>query len=366
MRKMKILLVYAADERNETLSYQQTWPGQVSNYPAFDCLGLNLLAGKISLSRLNQSIRRILFKAEAVIFLHSVFSNSRHLTAYDIALFRKMKCLKVFFIGNEYKLMPEKMELCESMAIDLLLSQSNSKSVHDLYRERLGCKVDFMPNTGFDPKVFKPVTAFEERPIDIGYRALNSPLYLGHDERRQIADFFSKLCTERCMKSDISLDFADRLGVDAWAVFLNRCKAQIGTEAGGDYFELDDRTRLKFKEYLKDHPDITIDETREIFFKDYKDPLPMRIISGRNVEAAATGTLQILFEGEYGGFLRPDEHYIALKKDFSNIEEVLSKFRDEYYCRRVIDNARQLALEQFTYEKLLERFRNLLKVSLGI
>lgn len=366
MKRLKILLIYAADERNATLSYQQTWPSLMSNYPGFDCLGLNLFAGKMSFSRLSQSVQRFFFKADAIVFLHSVFSNSCHLVASDIALFRKMKPLKVFFIGNEYKLIPEKMRLCEDLAIDLLISQSNSQRVHDLYRERLGCKVGFMPNTGFDPKVFKPVIPFKKRPIDIGYRSLHSPLYLGHDERKEISEFFTHLCKEKGLKSDISLDPSDRLGVGAWAAFLDRCKAQIGTEAGGDYFELNDESRLKINAYCRSHSDATIEDINQLFFKDYKNAVPIRIISGRNVEAAATGTIQILFEGEYGGFLKPDEHYIALKKDFSNIEEVFSKFGDEYYCIRVIDNARQLALEQFTYDKLLDRFCSILRSDLDL
>ena len=56
----------------------------------------------------------------------------------------------------------------------------------------------------------------------------------------------------------------------------------------------------------------------------------MRIISGRQVEAAACKPYNTL-EGCYSGFLLPDIHYIPLKR-FFNIDEALEKFEDESFC----------------------------------
>ncbi len=43
----------------------------------------------------------------------------------------------------------------------------------------------------------------------------------------------------------------------------------------------------------------------------------------RHFEAAAFRICQVLFEGRYSGVLEPMVHYIPLKKDFSNIDEVI-------------------------------------------
>ena len=251
--------------------------------------------------------------------------------------------------------MPEKMAFCEALGVFLLISQSNSPTVHALYRERLGCAVTGIPNTGLDTDLFIPQIPYSDRPIDLGYRAYESPPYLGHNERRQLADYF--LHGPRYgLSLDISLDPSERFTEVAWAEFLNQCKGQLGTEAGGDYFELTDATRKKVNRYMKAHPDATMDEVLVRFFKNYPDPVPLRIISGRNVEAAGTKTVQVLFEGHYNGYFQPDVHYIPLKKDFSNIDEVISKFRDEGYCRRITENAYNLVVRELTYEKLIDKF----------
>ncbi|HTE91305.1 MAG TPA: hypothetical protein VK639_20305 [Terriglobales bacterium] len=266
------------------------------------------------------------------------------------------KVPKAYFIGNEYKLMPEKMAFCDALGIKLLISQSNSPAVHRLYRERLKCAVAGIPSAGLDTTVFYPQIPWGERPIDIGYRSDESPIYLGHTERRQIADYFLAQGPRYGLNMNISLKQGDRFAEPEWAVFLNRCKAQLGTEAGGDYFELTDATRLDYRRYSQRHPTATDEEVLDRFFKHYKNPIAMRVLSGRIVEAAGTKTLQILFEGRYNDDFKPDIHYIPLKKDFSNFDEVMEKFRDQNYCRALTDNAYELAIKELTYEKLIDKF----------
>ena len=73
----------------------------------------------------------------------------------------------------------------------MLVSQSTSPQVHALYRDRLGCAVIGIPNTGLDPARLlprRPMTGASDR---LGYRAEDVPLYIGHDERRQLAEFFA-------------------------------------------------------------------------------------------------------------------------------------------------------------------------------
>ncbi|MDR1360641.1 MAG: hypothetical protein LBJ82_06650 [Deltaproteobacteria bacterium] len=52
-------------------------------------------------------------------------------------------------------------------------------------------------------------------------------------------------------------------------------------------------------------------------------------ISPRAFEAIAMGTGMVLYEGNYSGILIPWEHYIPLKKDWSNIDEVLHHVLDD-------------------------------------
>ncbi len=52
-------------------------------------------------------------------------------------------------------------------------------------------------------------------------------------------------------------------------------------------------------------------------------------LSPRHFEAILTKTCQVLVEGRYDGILEAEKHYIPLKRDFSNLEEVLEKVQDK-------------------------------------
>ncbi len=292
--------------------------------------------------------------------LHSVFSNGCILAGRLFDEICRLPQPKVFCIGNEYKLLPEKMRFCEELGVSLLITQATEPGVQSRYRERLGCSVIGLPNTAFDPTTFRAVTPRDDRSIDLGYRAYASPWYLGHRERRDIAEYFSTNAGRLGLEVDISLDRDSRFALEEWAGFLNRCSGQLGTEAGGDYFDLTDNARVAVNTYLDQHPEATFEEIRSRFFDGRTAHEPIRVLSSRIAEAAGTRTVQLLFEGSYGGYFQPDVHYIPLKKDFSNVDEALRKFRDRAFAETIADNAQRLALEEFTYERLIGRFADAL------
>jgi hypothetical protein len=354
MKPIRALLVYASGGRNATMSYQTGWPRQFLSHPGFLCTPINLFDQQWH-SRLGRHLKVRSWNGDIVILLHSVFSNACLLSGTLLDTISGLQHAKAFFIGNEYKLMPEKMRFCEQLGISLLVTQTTDPSVQAMYRERLGCAVIGLPNTGFDPDIFKATVPDTDRPIDLGYRAADSPWYLGHQERREIAEYFVSNAARLNLRVDISLDPAGRLAETEWAAFLNQCKGQLGTEAGGDYFELTDATRVAVNSFIEQHPEAPFDEIRARFFEVPREPA-MRIMSSRNIEAAGTRTVQLLFEGRYDGYFKPDIHYIPLKKDFSNVGEALVKFRDRAFAGRIADNALQLVTEEFTYDRLLARF----------
>ena len=45
----------------------------------------------------------------------------------------------------------------------------------------------------------------------------------------------------------------------------------------------------------------------------------------------------VLFEGRYSGILQPNRHYIPLRKDFSNFNDVISKIKDHEYLQQMAD-----------------------------
>jgi hypothetical protein len=355
----RIALLFWQSQINATLSYQHGWPRAFMESPLFDCAPINLACDRL---RDRWAIARLLWQGrfDAVVLLHSVFSNQQNLRRLLLWLVSHCRQPKAFFIGNEYKNMPEKMRFCRDLGLSLLVSQSNDLRVHKLYNAELGCRVAGIPNTGFDPAVFRPTTALGERKIDIGYRAYPAPLYLGNNEKAEIADYFLEQAGRLGLRIDISMSEADRFDEAGYAGFLNRCRGQIGTESGGDYFELTDATRLRVNAYLKERPDAGWPEIKRRFFDGYGPSVPMRIISGRQVEAAACKTVQILFRGRYNDMLQPDVHYIPLATDFSDIDEAMRKFRDDAFCVDVTDHAYDVAMTELRYERLVEKFSHAL------
>lgn len=355
MKRLRVLLLYGASAENTTYSYQIDWPRHFMRHPGFQCVPVNVLDRRLA-NRVSAHLTARHGRFEAVVVLHSVFSNSCVIGERLLEAVCGRRLPAAYFIGNEYKLMPEKMRFCDRLGLSLLVTMNPSPAAQALYRKRLGCQVVCIPSGGLDPDVFSPTRDWTDRDIDIGYRSADAPLYLGHDERRRIAAAFLERAPATGFSVDVSLDPARRLAGRAWADFLNGCRSQIGTEAGGDYFELTDETRLNVNAYLREHPGAGMAEIFERFFRGYRDAVPVRTISGRHVEAAGTKTVQILFEGHYSGYLQPDVHYIPVAKDLNDADEALRKLRDRAYCAKLVENAYEVAVAALTYDKLIDRF----------
>jgi phytoene dehydrogenase-like protein len=77
-------------------------------------------------------------------------------------------------------------------------------------------------------------------------------------------------------------------------------------------------------------------------------------VSPRHFEAIMTKTCQILIEGRYNRVLEPEKHYIALKRDFSNLDEVLERLGDEQGIRSMVERAyEEIYLSgRYTYRSL--------------
>ena len=76
----------------------------------------------------------------------------------------------------------------------------------------------------------------------------------------------------------------------------------------------------------------------------------LRTISPRHFEAAAFRVCQVLFEGHYAGAMEPMRHYIPLRKDFSNFDDVVAALRDDALRRELTDNAHRDLIASGAYD----------------
>ena len=184
--------------------------------------------------------------------------------------------------------------------------------------------------------------SFLNRKIDIGYRGSEQPLYLGkgaYDKQSIVKGFLERSASNKNKYVfDFSNKWEDRIYGYKWLSYLSNCKAVLGTESGGTIFHSKDLVDEMFREHkywceVEDNdPDLLLSTNHLENGEEYLQ------ISPRHIEAAITGTLQILFEGRYSDILRPNLDYIVLKKDFSNVNEVLKILDDPSKCQKIIQN----------------------------
>ncbi|MDC0125103.1 hypothetical protein OAI09_01285 [Candidatus Pelagibacter sp.] len=356
---MKTLIVYYENNTTQTLSYQIGWVSAFKNTNLFDCDFLNLdnffpFQKKIpNIQELND----LIFKNyDCIILLHSVFSNSCVVPFYIQKIIRHKKAFKVFFVGNEYKHMPEKINFTKYLKINLFITQSHLQTVIDLYKGNLNINVEHISNIGIDEKVFFPKIEFNNRKIFAGYRSYLEPLYLGNVERLRLYNFLKKYSTKKNdYIFDISVDIKDRFSYHEWAQFLNNCKCFVSPNTGTDYFFLNDDLRNRVNESKLNN----FDQIYEKFFKNQKKGTKFRCLTGKVIEPAACKTALILVEGDYDKF-KPNIHYIPLKQDYSNMDECLDKLNDNSFSKSIINNSYDLVKAKYLYKHHLIKLFNII------
>lgn len=202
------------------------------------------------------------------------------------------------------------------------------------------------------------------RPVDIFYRGMLLPYFFGKlsYEKYSIGESFKKICSERGFLFDISSDTEDRLHGDDWFNALADSKGVLAVESGASIFDWDGSLQKQVECYMAQYPDALFDEVWEKFLKPFDGIINYAQISPRHFEAAATRTVQIMFEGVYSNIFIPDTHFISLKKDFSNLDEVLEKFKSKTIRKRITEASFEdiILNKKYSYNVFIKEFdRNL-------
>jgi hypothetical protein len=167
------------------------------------------------------------------------------------------------------------------------------------------------------------------RDIDIGYRAWRAAPWLGRHGmlKHDLADVFRRRAPEAGLRVDISTRDEDVLLGDTWYAFLLRCKYTLGVEGGASILDRNGEIRRRTEAFMQENPKASFAEVERACFPGVDGTVRLVAISPRHLEACATRTCQVLVEGEYNSILKPGLHYIELKRDFSNVDDVLDLIR---------------------------------------
>jgi hypothetical protein len=243
------------------------------------------------------------------------------------------KGLKAIFIQDEYRFVDASIAAMRQLGIHVLFTCVPEPEIPKVYPDaklpnvlKVNVLTGYVPGGLTERQVPDPAT----RRIDVGYRGRDVPAWLGElgQEKVRIGKRFAADAGRYGLVCDISYREEDRFYGDAWIDYLCRCKAVLGVESGATVFDFSGEIQKRVELHVAREPHASFETLSELYFKNEEGRISLAQISPRCFESAAVRTLMILYEGEYSGLLVPWRHYVPLKKDHSNMDEVVAVLRD--------------------------------------
>lgn len=330
--------------RNESLSYVIDWREALCEAPELDVEVCNIS----NLIEYFKYLRKIA-EYSLIIILHSATGDSMSLLLKMVDQFNRRRGKLAVFIGNEYNLMAEKIRFIRSVEADYVCSQLPVEAAQWLYSDCIHSRVVPVPHA-LNPRLYTPDPS-THRTTDIGFIGDFYHALIGDIERTNLVRFFQKQGGSFGFVCDIQ---TRRLPRTEWAQFLKRCKGILGAESGSYYLDKTGQIIEDAKRYFRKHPDVPFENVHRRFFKDHVIPVSGKAISSRHFESVGTKTCQILIEGVYNGILMADEHYISVRKDLSNMDDVIYRFKDEEYRKRMVERTYEYVMDGHTYRHRVE------------
>jgi len=196
-----------------------------------------------------------------------------------------------------------------------------------------------------------------QRKIDIGYRATKNFFWLGQFAlmKWEIAEYFKKRQDSELV-FNISTKVEDTFLGNSWYSFLENSRVTLGVESGASLLDKSGKLREEVERYQINNPNADFKKVSQLLFKNLDNSISYFMASPRIFEAAINKTCMVLMEGNYSGILTPNIHYIPLKKDYSNFEDVIEKIKNKPFCESIAEKAYLdlIDSEEYTYEKYVE------------
>ena len=178
-----------------------------------------------------------------------------------------------------------------------------------------------------------------------------------------LGEFFLKQLKKNKFKYDISVNVKDTLFSTKWIKSVSNAKYTIGVEGGSSLYDPVYRLRDKCLEYEKKYPMSSFQQIEKNCFKGLDKKISGAVITPRMFEAAMAKTCMLLVEGKYNGILIKNVHYIPIKNDLSNIQDILKKLNEESRKKITERCYKDLIISQkYSYENFTKSFFKKLKL----
>lgn len=298
------------------------------------------------------------YRFRVIVFHWSLFGGSHYFLnhRYQDLLDRSNDSYKIAFFQDEYRYCLKRFDFLNRFAIDAvftLLAPEYHEEVYGAHTRVTSIRHTLTGYVSDDliEHASRLTRPDDERSIDVGYRARRLAYWMGRgaQEKHEIAEHFVRHAADLGLRLDISTRNEDRIYGNSWYEFIASCRGMLGVEAGTSMFDLDDSARERTEAILALEPDLSFEEVYRRVLHEYEGRISHRVMSPRHLEAAAFRVVQIMYRGHYSGVLEPDVHYLALEKDFSNFDDVMTRFNDPEERFKVTERAYADLIESGRY-----------------
>lgn len=309
-----------------------------------------------------------------VIILHySMFGSATYVISppYYKLLKRHADAHKIWVCQDECYNHKQRTQFANRYKISCVYSCLKPKYFDEVYLSRCPSVKKVMPTlTGYVSEsmvrnAHKFAKEYEQRTIDIGYRAREVPSYLGLGglEKMEIAEKFLQYADRADLNLDIKYKEEDRIyGAHYWR-WLGNLKAILGVESGGSIFDLDNEVwdeynrKLGKESWAMGDRAVSYEELDPEILNKWENRIQYRAISPRCFEAAAFRICQVMYLGEYNGIMQANKHYIPLEKDFGNFHQTIFQMKNQK-GKEVVEQAYRDLIEsgKYSFQKFVGQF----------
>jgi hypothetical protein len=276
------------------------------------------------------------------------------------------KGLKILFIQDEYENTYQAHYWIKTLGINIVFTCVPNKFIDCVYPKGKFPDVVFINNlTGYVPEyTYFKVPPLEERRNVVVYRGRKLGYWYGSlgQEKYEIGVKMKSICKKHQIPVDIECDDEKRFNNNSeWYNFLLSGRATLATESGANIFDWDGRLKTSIQDYLEKNPRASYEQIAKIFLGE-DGKILMNQISPKVFQAIMCRTALILYEGDYSGVLLPGKHYIPLRKDWKNIEEVIKSLQDLNYLNQITTSAYDdiLKSKKYSYQLFIRELETVI------
>jgi hypothetical protein len=301
---------------------------------------------------------------DVVVVHHSIILFSEYcLPSFWRILLRTSSNKKILFIQDDFRKVDQTLEIIHHIGFSVVCTCVSEAVKDKIYiSSQINQAKVISILTAYVPESFKeiPAVSFQAREMDVVYRGRKGSAWYGDLVREKwiIGEKFKFDALLYGLKTNISSDEKDRIYGKKWIDFLLSAKCVLGTESSANVVDYDGSIEERVLKYEKDNPNASYEEIKNLYFKDIDGKIELNMLPPKIFEYAATRTLMVLYEGKYSGILEPWKHYVPLKKDHSNMEQVVECVRSQEKWEEMTQYAYNDLIEsgKYSYRKLIDIF----------